>query len=275
MKKLAFMNFKVQGLIFLVPMLLAILSCSSSEKQECCQQNEKQEYYQLKVYNFSNSAQENRLDNYLRDAYLPALHQAGIPTVGVFKPVNGVDDYGRKIYVLIPFQSLDQFAELDSKLDNDQQYKNAGKDYIEARFNDPPYDRIESSLLRAFADMPRMHVPGHTTPAADRIYEMRSYEAATEDLYKRKVHMFNQGGEINIFDKLNFNAVFYGEVLSGSTMPNLVYMTSFPDRATRDEYWSIFRVDPDWEELKVVEYYANTVSKNNTYFLHPTDYSDI
>ena len=87
--------------------------------------------------------------------------------------------------------------------------------------------------------------------------------------------MFNEGGEIDIFDKLNFNAVFYGEVLSGSTMPNLVYMTSFPDRATRDEYWNIFRADPDWAELRVVEYYANTVSKNNTYFLYPTDYSDI
>lgn len=87
--------------------------------------------------------------------------------------------------------------------------------------------------------------------------------------------MFNQGGEIDIFDKLNFNAVFYGEVLSGSTMPNLIYMTTFPDRKTRDEYWSIFRVDPDWEVLRDVEYYANTVSKNITLFLYPTNYSDI
>jgi hypothetical protein len=237
--------------------------------------NGNQEFYQLKVYNFSDKSQEKRLDKFLEDAYLPAVHRAGISTVGVFKPVAGQDDHGKKIYVLIPFRSLDQFVQLESLLEKDQQYKTAGKDYIEANFDDPPYDRIESTLMRAFRDMPILHVPGHTTPPGERIYELRSYEAATEDLYKRKVHMFNQGGEIDIFDKLNFNAVFYGEVLSGSEMPNLIYMTTFPDRATRDKYWGIFGADPDWEELKVVEYYQNTVSKNNTYFLYPTDYSDI
>ena len=237
--------------------------------------SEKQEFYQLKIYNFSDKSQEDRLDKFLRDAYLPALHRTGIITVGVFKPIEGEDDHGKKIYVLIPFQTMDQFLQLESLLDRDQQYLNAGKDYIEASFDDPPYDRIESLLLRAFMDMPKLHVPNHPTLPGERIYEMRSYESATEDLYKRKVHMFNQGGEIDIFDKLNFNAVFYGEVLSGSTMPNLIYMTTFPDRATRDEYWSIFRSDPDWDELKIVEYYANTVSKNTIYFLHPTDYSDI
>ncbi len=241
----------------------------------CGMNTDSREYYQLKVYNFSDMSQEDRLDNYLRDAYLPALHRSGINTVGVFKPAPDSEDHGKKIYVLIPFRSMDQFVQLESLLEKDQQYKTAGKDYIEASFDDPPYDRIESTLMRAFIDMPKLHVPGHTTPPGERIYEMRSYEAATEDLYKRKVHMFNQGGEIDIFDKLNFNAVFYGEVLSGSTMPNLIYMTTFPDRKTRDEYWSIFRVDPDWEVLRDVEYYANTVSKNITLFLYPTNYSDI
>ncbi len=263
MKKLSFNNYGLPVLLFL---FIFTLSSYSADKQMI---------YQLKVYNFSEKSQEARLDAFLEDAYLPALHRAGINAVGVFKPVEGEDDYGNKIYVLIPFQSLDQFAQLESLLDKDEQFNRAGKDYIEAPFDNPPYDRIESTLLRAFEDMPKLHVPYHSTPPGKRIYELRSYEAATEDLYKRKVHMFNQGGEIDIFEKLNFNAVFYGEVLSGSEMPNLIYMTTFPDKSTRDAYWDAFRVDPDWEELKVVEYYENTVSKNNTYFLHPTDYSDI
>ena len=39
--------------------------------------------------------------------------------------------------------------------------------------------------------------------------------------------MFNAGGEIDIFTKLNFNAVFYGDVIVGSHMPNLMYLTCF------------------------------------------------
>jgi hypothetical protein len=235
----------------------------------------KQEFYQLKVYNFSTKSQEERLDKFLKESYLPALHRNGIATVGVFKPVAGQNDHGKKIYVLVPFQSLNEFLSLPNLLEKDSQYLVTGKDYIDAQFDAPPYDRIESTLMRAFADMPGLKVPYHSTPPGERIYELRSYESATEKLYDKKVHMFNQGGEIKIFEKLKFNAVFYGEVLSGSTMPNLIYMTSFPSRAVRDEYWKIFGADPDWAVLRVKEEYRNTVSRNNTYFLHPTDYSDI
>lgn len=266
MKKLFYANSRLLLLLLLAIAFIQPGYSNSSASQE---------YYQLMVYNFNNKSQEARLDSYLRDAYLPALHRAGINAVGVFKPIESNEDHGKKIYVLIPFQTMDQFLQLPDLLEKDQRYETAGKDYIEARFDNPPYDRIESTLMRAFIDMPRMRVPQHPTPPGDRIYELRSYESATEKLYERKVHMFNQGGEIAIFEKLNFGAVFYGEVLSGSTMPNLIYMTTFPNLATRNEYWGIFRVDPDWEALRVVEYYANTVSKNNTHLLRPTDYSDI
>jgi hypothetical protein len=234
-----------------------------------------QEFYQLKVYNFSTKSQEDQIDKYLKDSYLPALHRTGIETVGVFKPVAGHEDHGKKIYVLIPFRSMEQIAELSAKLGKDQKYLESGKAYIDAPFDSPPYDRIESTIMKAFMDMPVLKVPNHPTPPSERIYEFRSYESATEKLHVKKVHMFNQGGEIKLFEKLNFNAVFYGEVISGSTMPNLIYMTTFPNRAVRDEYWGIFRVDPDWEVMKELEEYKNTVSKNITLFLFPTDYSDI
>ena len=232
------------------------------------------EFYQLKVYNFSSRSQENRLDKYLEEAYLPALHRAGISATGVFKPSEG-EDLGKKIYVLIPFRSMDDFLELPVLLEKDREYLAAGREYIDAPFDDPPYDRIESTLMRAFADMPRLKAPGHATPPRERIYELRSYESATEKLYEKKVHMFNEGGELSLFERLDFNAVFYGEVLSGSSMPNLVYMTSFPNRAVRDEYWNIFRVDPEWEVMRDLEQYQNTVSKIDIFFLHPTDYSDL
>lgn len=235
----------------------------------------RQEFYQIKIYVFNNKTQENRIDKYLKEAFLPALNRAGITKTGVFKPVESDTAYGKRIYVLIPFKSMTQFLKLSDILEKDVQYKETGKDYLDALHNDPPYDHIESILLKAFIDMPRLQIPQHATSPSERIYELRSYKSATEKLYNKKVHMFNQGGEIKIFEKLKFNAVFYGEVLSGNSMPNLMYMTTFANKAARDEHWDTFRADPDWKTLSGLKEYENTVSRSQIFFLFPTDYSEI
>jgi hypothetical protein len=36
------------------------------------------DYYQIKVYTLKDKAQETAVDSYLKDAYLPALHKAGV-----------------------------------------------------------------------------------------------------------------------------------------------------------------------------------------------------
>ena len=87
--------------------------------------------------------------------------------------------------------------------------------------------------------------------------------------------MFNEGGEVALFKKLEFNALFYGEVISGSQMPNLMYMITFSDLESQAEHWNAFRTAPEWTELKKVEKYKHTVSNITKYLLHPTDYSDI
>ena len=86
--------------------------------------------------------------------------------------------------------------------------------------------------------------------------------------------MFNEGGEIKLFSRLNFNAVFYGEVLSGGSMPNLMYMTSFENKADRDAHWKSFGEAPEWKAMVVLPQYQNTVSKNTQFLLNPTSYSD-
>jgi len=87
--------------------------------------------------------------------------------------------------------------------------------------------------------------------------------------------MFNTGGEISLFKRLGFNAVFYGSVIAGSRMPNLMYMTTFENMAARDAHWNTFRVDAEWKKLSAMEYYKNTVSKNDTILLTPANYSQI
>ena len=86
--------------------------------------------------------------------------------------------------------------------------------------------------------------------------------------------MFNAGGEVKLFDDLDFNAVFYAEVISGSQMPNLMYMTTHADQATRDANWKNFVDSEVWSKLKVMPKYQNTVSRNDTKLLYPTEYSD-
>jgi hypothetical protein len=237
---------------------------------------QKREYYEIKVYSIASKAQEDRIEKFLKDAYVPALHRAGISKVGVFKPVAAdTVNYGKKIFVFIPYTSLDQFTKLPEALQKDKQFETAGSDYLNAVYNDVPYARMESILLYAFSKMPKMEVPKHATPPGERIYELRSYEGHTEKIFKNKVKMFNDGDEVGLFKRLGFNAVFYAEVIAGSRMPNLMYMTTFPNKTSRDEHWDAFRVDPQWKTLSGMSEYKNNVSKIDIYFLHPTEYSDI
>ncbi|MDH5365376.1 MAG: NIPSNAP family protein [Cyclobacteriaceae bacterium] len=246
--------------------LLFIISASFGQGQR--------EYYQLKHYILKTEQQEKVVDEYLEKAYLPALHKAGINDIGVFKPIKNESDTLKSIYVLIPYSSLDQFVGLEAKLDNDKKYQKAGSDYINATHDNLPYLRIKSTLMKAFEGMLKHQVPTFESAKKDRVYELRSYESGTEKLFHNKVHMFNIGGEIDLFDKLGFNAVFYSEVISGANMPNLIYMTSFSDMASRDSHWKTFGESPEWGEMKVKPIYQNNMNKLDKFLLYPTDYSD-
>ncbi|MBN1987190.1 MAG: NIPSNAP family protein [Prolixibacteraceae bacterium] len=231
------------------------------------------DYYQLKVYNLKDKSQESVVDKFLKDAYLPALHRAGIKHVGVFKPVDTSD--GMKIIVFIPLKNIDQFEKLETSLAKDKNFQTDGSEYINASWENPPYERMESIILKAFSEMPEFAVPNHNTPPLERIYELRSYEGPTEKYYRKKVEMFNEGGEITIFNNVGSQPVFFGEVLSGSTMPNLMYLTTYSDMKSHDEHWNAFRTHPDWKELSAKEEYKHTVSKSVIQLLHPTEYSDL
>ncbi len=233
------------------------------------------DYYQIKVYNVKDQAQQATVENYLKDAWLPALHKAGVKKIGVFKPIANDPAAGKKIFVFIPLKNLGQIEKIEAALAKDSEYQKAGTAYINAAFDNPPYVRMESLLLKAFSEMPKFSVPKYTTPKCEQIFELRSYEGATEKIWKKKVEMFNEGGEVALFKKLEFNAVFYGEVISGSAMPNLIYMTSFSDIKSNQDHWNVFRDHPDWKKLSGMKEYKNTVSHMDKYLMHPTDYSDI
>ena len=116
--------------------------------------------------------------------------------------------------------------------------------------------------------------PQQRSETSERVYELRSYESASETLHQNKVAMFNEG-EVELFDRLGFNAVFYGQVIAGSRMPNLMYMTSFENKAARDEHWKSFGNDPEWKTMSSLPKYQHNVSKIDIIFLKPTAYSKL
>jgi hypothetical protein len=235
----------------------------------------KRSYFEIRVYHFGNQQQENVLDNYLKNALVPALHRNKIREIGVFKALENDTAADKKIYVLIPYKSLDQFLEMAGKLQKDNAYQQAGSEYINAPYTQPVYTRMETILLKAFSGMPFLAKPNLDNTREDNVYELRSYEGHTEKIYHNKVDMFNKGDEIGLFKRLGFNAVFYGEVVAGARMPNLMYMTSFNNKQERDAHWKTFIDDSQWKKLSSDPGYQHNVSKIDIYFLRATDYSDL
>ena len=180
----------------------------------------------------------------------------------------------KDLYVLIPHASLESVVETEQKIVKDAAYQEAGKEYLNGNNSRRPYSRYETILLRAFEVAPTLSLPALKGDRTERVYELRNYESATEKLYRNKVEMFNKGGEVALFKDLGFNAIFYGEVIAGATMPNLMYMTSFENMESRNEHWKTFGASPVWKKISSDPYYKDNMTGLQIFHLRPTAYSD-
>lgn len=258
---------KVKNTIFIIAILVSLSPLVYGAKGP-------HDFYQIKIYHLKNNDQVAQVDQYLKDAYLPALHRYGIKNIGVFKPIANDTASVKFIYVLIPFNSSEAWMNLDQKITKDAAYLSSAKSFIEAPFDKAPYERMESVLLDAFSGQGHLVIP--STKNAERVFELRSYESPTLHLAEKKMAMFNTGGEIQIFNRLKFNPVFYAKVISGSHMPNFMYMPIFENVQQRDAQWKIFGNDPKWKEISTDPFNENKVSVSHidSILMHSTSYSD-
>ncbi len=269
--KSAFASLSCNNFMKQLPIILLFL-LSLVVTRELYAQKSKQEIYEIRIYKLKDKTQEDRVDVFLKNTLVPAFHTYGTKNIGVFKPLETDSTSGKRIFVLIPYSSMEDFFSVNDLVAT--QGKSGNSEYIDASYTNPPYDRMESILLRAFPGMAHMEAPLFTNARSERIYELRSYESATEKIYRNKVQMFNQGDEIGLFKRLGFHAVFYADVIAGNRIPNLMYMTTFADRTSHDEHWKAFVDDPQWKKLSGMPEYQHNVSKINIFLLRPTDYSD-
>lgn len=228
-------------------------------------QAQERAYLLLKKFSFASTEDLRQTSQFIETNYLPALHQLGYVNIGVFEELPEADNKVPDLYLLHTIKELHQLAQLDAQL------LNAGTWLTDQT---PQYQRVNSTLMRAFEDMPHLQPCPLEGDRSQRVYELRSYESSNTERYLNKVDMFNAGGEIILFDELGFNAVFYGEVLAGSQMPNLMYMTTFENKEKRDQLWDQFFTSAKWEELKTNPFYKGNVSKADIIFLKPTTFSD-
>jgi len=208
------------------------------------------EYYELKVYTFTNEKQQKLVEDFYNTA-IPALNRLRVKNVGVFTEL--VPASLARLYVFIPYGSLEHFAQVKAGLERDELYQQNAAAYLFAPATAPAYEKLESSLMKAFKNFPEMIVP----KKQDRIFELRQYQSPGEAAGKKKIEMFNDQGEIDIFKRLQFHPVFWGETIIGQEMPNLTYMVTFDDLAAKESLWATFIDDAQWKEVSVLPGYSD------------------
>jgi hypothetical protein len=232
----------------------------------------KREYYELIQYHLKDEAGTALVNEYLKEAAIPALNRAGIKTVGAFNELEPKD--GPALWLLLPHASLDSVASTPAKLDKDSDYRKAAAKYLGTPKSNPAFARKDSWLLLAFEGMPQLELSDLSRKKSTRVFEMRTYESHNEAKALKKVEMFNSG-EIDVMREVKLAPVFYGQALIGRDLPHLTYMLCGESKDLHKQHFSAFSKHPIWQKLKDDPQYADTVSKIISRFLEPTEYSQI
>jgi hypothetical protein len=224
-------------------------------------------------YQLRNSAdnQRQRTTDFLKQQ-VTACQRAGVGPVGVFSSTIAPDT--PFLLVLVSYPTLAAMEQAQAKLAADAEYQKA----LDAYHAQPGlnYERMESSLMRAFDGYPAIVPPPNDGKRAARLFEVRMYESNTMGTLRKKVKMFNDG-EIGAFQRAGAQPVFFGETFVGARQPNLTYMLSYEDLAGRDKVWKAFGADPEWQRLRTTPGLsdAEIVSNISNYLVSPLAFSQI
>lgn len=230
------------------------------------------QYFEWIKYSLPSGTNKKRTEKYYEEAAIPALNKLGIKDIGVFNVMYGMGT--PSLYVLIPHDNFDSLLTYQQKLFDDTTYMQASRDFLESSISAPAYLRLEKGLMKAFKGMPRVE-PAVNTVGAQRIFELRVYESHNYIKAQKKIDMFNEDNEIQIFRDTGLTPVFFGETLFGNLMPNLQYMLVFKDMNERDKSWDVFRNSPQWAAIKDLDVYKETVSNISDIILRPAKCSQV
>jgi len=217
------------------------------------------ELYEWRTYDIKWGSNVELLLTYLKEVLKPALLRHGAKEMMVFDEIapGGPD----KIFALINYPDANTYLHCQN-LATDNDYRTQAATYNNITPKDSLYNRYNSSLLLAFDGMKEMMNPVNNAT----VFELRIYEGYNEDAVSRKIQMFDDE-EIELFLKVGLNPVFFGKMISGPYRPSLVYMLNFTDMDAHGVAWKAFIQSPEWNTMKAMSKYANTVSNIRNTFL--------
>ncbi len=226
------------------------------------------EVYELRVYHMKFGTSEKPLNDYFENALIPALNRKGVKNVGVFEEASAT--LPRKLYLLIPYSSIQAYKEMPLQLQKDEEYLSAAENFWSLPAEKIPYRRYETSLMSSSEGFPHLKSPSESA----EFFELRTYHSDNEDALRRKLKMFNED-EFDIFEAIDFPIVFFGRNIAGDQMPSLTYMLAAKDKAENAENWGEFGKNSDWQRISGLKEYANTVSDITNIYLRPLPYSQL
>ncbi|MCC6860949.1 MAG: NIPSNAP family protein [Bryobacterales bacterium] len=231
----------------------------------------RQAVFELRRVRMRNGSQVQRTTEFFSKYYAPALERLELGPAGFFSAV--IAEQSPFLLSLVSYPSLAAMEIAMEKMDSDAAFRKGFDEYNS--MSEPGYIRMESSLLRAFRTMPGIEVPPPSR--APRVFELRVYESMNQKAGKRKVAMFDDDGEIDIFRRCGMLPVFFGETIAGADMPNLTYMLAFDDLAAREKAWRAFGSHPDWQKLRARPELSDAllVSNISNAILRPLPFSSI
>jgi len=228
---------------------------------------------ELRRYRLRQGALAARFAAYAKEALVPALGRAGLGPIGAWNVAVGPDQ--PTVHLLLPHPDAQSVVTLAARLGEDAEYRKAAASSLALPPSDPPYVSCDVSLHAAVPTMPSVEKPAGEAAGASRIFELRTYRSATETASRRKIEMFEAGGELALFRRVGLQPVFFGRDLVAGGLPSLTYMVVFADGAAREKAWAAFGSHPDWVKMREDPRYADTVSRIDSALLRPTDYSQL
>lgn len=222
-----------------------------------------QEIFELRIYSM-NFGKSGPFNPYMKTVLLPALKRAGVKKTLVFKEMGMSQP--SKTYLMLTYSSFDHMLKVRNKLAQDKVYEKASTDFREIKSANKVYSRYDTYLMQAFSVMPELKDPD----SSRKLFEFRVYEGHNDDAVRRKVMMFNKE-ELPVFLETGLDPVFFGQLIAGPNMPALAYMVCFDSMEARDASWAKFVKHPEWNRMKVLPQYADSVSNIVRIFLEKVE----
>ena len=130
-----------------------------------------QRFHELIRFEVLNNSKRGQLEKFLGDIVIPGLNKLGCNPIGVFRPKYGA--HGSEVYMLVPHANVDSFLTVWDKLADSPEYQAAA----DTDMANPLYERMESTLMKAFKGMTEVEVPSAVEGVKGRIFELRTYES--------------------------------------------------------------------------------------------------